>query len=122
MKTKNSESTGSTAKILFISTLLFALALAPEAYGDGTFASTGSLNTARFSHSATLLPNGKVLVAGGLDANTDMLASAELYDTVAGMWTPTGNLNDARSWNSATLLPNGQVLFAGGESGWSPPA
>ena len=55
---------------------------------------TGSLNTGRFDHTATLLPNGKVLVAGGNLRRR--LASAELYDPASGSWTPTGSLNTAR--------------------------
>jgi hypothetical protein len=74
------------------------------------FENTGSLATARFWHTATLLPNGKVLVAGGVDAD----ATAELYDPGTGIWTPTGNLVTPRHLHTATLLPNGKVLVAGG--------
>ena len=74
---------------------------------------TGDLITARSSHTATLLPNGQVLVAGGL-GNSDYLASAELYDPATGMWTATGSLAAARYAHTATLLLNGQVLVAGG--------
>ena len=63
-----------------------------------------------------MLPNGKVLVAGG-DNDSDFLASAELYDPASGSWTATGSLNTARDHHTATLLPNGKVLVAGG-SGW----
>ena len=74
---------------------------------------TGSLNTARSGCTATLLPNGKVLVTGG--ANEDgVLASAELYDPSTGTWSLTGNLNTPRVGHSATLLQNGKVLVAGG--------
>src|SRR4051812_39514257 len=72
---------------------------------------TGSLNTARDSHTATLLPNGMVLVAGGFGP---VRASAELYDPASGTWMPTGSLNTARAQHTATLLPNGMVLVAGG--------
>src|SRR6266576_3264214 len=61
-----------------------------------TFDNTGSLNTARDNHTATLLPNGKVLVAGGL-GSSGFLTSAELYDPASGSWTATGSLNTARS-------------------------
>src|SRR5436190_9209343 len=81
---------------------------------SGTWSETGSLNTERYSHTATLLPNGMVLVAGGLDNNIDTLASAELYDPASGTWTPTGSLNTARLLHTATLLPNGMALVAGG--------
>ena len=52
-----------------------------------TFDNTGSLNTARYVHTATLLPNGKVLVAGGTNAPNSDLTSAELYDPANGSWT-----------------------------------
>jgi hypothetical protein len=64
----------------------------------------------------TLLPNGKVLVAGGGDGNS-FLASAELYDPASGTWTATGSLNTARYFHTATLLPNGKLLVAGGGDG-----
>src|SRR6266480_2125005 len=78
------------------------------------FVSTGSLATARFAYTATLLPNGKVLVAGGSDSNS-ILARAELYDPASGTWSATGSLATARAYHTATLLPNGKVLVAGGE-------
>src|SRR4029077_14156596 len=71
-----------------------------------TFSNTGSLNTARSSHTATLLPNGKVLVAGGQGTGV-VFTSAELYDPASGTWTATGSLNTARVLHTATLLPNG---------------
>ncbi len=64
-------------------------------------------------HTATLLPNGKVLVAGGFDGTFSM-SSAELYDPVSGTWTPTGDLATERESHTATLLPSGQVHIAGG--------
>jgi hypothetical protein len=82
----------------------------------GSWASTGSLNTRRTGHTATLLPNGKVLAAGGLNRpfNYTTINSAELYDPVSGGWSFTGNLRTARYLHTATLLRNGQVLVAGG--------
>ncbi len=80
----------------------------------GTWSITGNLNTPRVSHSATLLQNGKVLVAGGVDGAGITTDSAELYDPATGTWTTTGNLNTPRRNRSATLLPNGKVLVAGG--------
>ena len=62
---------------------------------SGTWTATGSLNTARYDHTATLLPNGKVLVAGGM-TNGGYLSSAELYDPASGTWSATGSLNTAR--------------------------
>ena len=88
---------------------------APHDPASGTWTVTGSLNTAREFHTATLLPNGMVLVAGGVNG-IDVLASAELYDPASGGWTVTGSLNTARFFHTATLLPNGMVLAAAGES------
>ena len=81
----------------------------------GTWSFTNGLRVPRHYHTATLLPNGKVLVAGGSDG-TSLLASAELYDPATGTWTPTGSLMTARFWHTATLLPDGKVLVAGGGS------
>jgi len=76
------------------------------------FVLTGSLNTARASHTSTVLNNGVVLVAGGYNGN--ILASAELYDPASGTFTSTGSLNNARIYHTATLLNNGMVLIVGG--------
>ena len=81
----------------------------------GTFAPTGSLHTARYFHTATLLPSGEVLVAGGSDVNGSPLASAELYNSEKGSWSVTGSMATGRGEGfTATLLPNGEVLVAGG--------
>jgi N-acetylneuraminic acid mutarotase len=75
------------------------------------------LNTARYDQTATLLPSGKVLVAGGQNTNySAILASAELYDPASGTWTVTGSMHTARRSHRATLLDNGQVLVVGGEN------
>jgi WD40 repeat protein len=81
---------------------------------NGTWSATGSLNTARYFHTATLLPNGKVLVAGGRDSTFSASSSAELYDPASGTWSATGSLGTARYEHTARLLPNGKVLVAGG--------
>ncbi|SPF34160.1 hypothetical protein SBA4_1440003 [Candidatus Sulfopaludibacter sp. SbA4] len=85
----------------------------PAAAQAGTFSATGSASNARTSHVATLLPNGKVLVAGGWNPPT-LTASAEIYDPDTGLFSPTGSLKTARRDATATLLPNGKVLIAGG--------
>jgi Kelch motif len=80
---------------------------------SGSWTATGNLNIARYYHTATVLPNGKVLVAGGWDG-FNPFTSAELYDPALGTWTATGSLNTARDGYTASLLPNGLVLVAAG--------
>jgi hypothetical protein len=81
----------------------------------GPFSLTGSMTTARANQTATLLPNGKVLITGGDGVGSQALASAELYDPSTGTFTPTGSMTTARTWgHTATLLANGRVLIAGG--------
>ena len=80
---------------------------------SGAFTATRSMATARTGHTATLLPNGKVLVVGGSDGD-HALASAESYDPVAGAFTSAGSMSKARDGNTATPLPDGRVLICGG--------
>jgi hypothetical protein len=86
---------------------------------NGAWTATSSMSTGRTGHTATLLPNGNVLVAGGSAISGAVFSSAELYNPITGKWTLTGSLNAARESHSATLLPNGKVLVAGG--GPNPP-
>jgi hypothetical protein len=76
----------------------------------GSFSITGSMAEARTLHTATLLPSGQVLVAGGGDENS----TAEVYDPATGTFSITGGMEIGRSGHTATLLPNGSVLVAGG--------
>src|SRR5262249_28671986 len=78
-----------------------------------------SMSAARFVHTATLLPNGRVLVIGGLNSS-GTLPSAELYDPSTGGWSATGSMSVARWGHAATLLSNGQVLVSGGLSSIAP--
>ncbi len=66
------------------------------------------------------MPNGKVLVTGGIGA-TNVLTSSELYDPATATWSATGNLTIARFGHTATLLPNGKVLVTGGMNSFVAP-
>lgn len=116
----------------------FLKAIAPAELYDpatGSWSLTGSLHVARFDHTATLLTNGKVLVAGGDDGAGDCcldttingrqgpdspcfcphsVASAELYNPTTGTWSTTGKMNKPRDFHTATSLPNNKVLVAAG--------
>jgi hypothetical protein len=77
------------------------------------FSSTGSLAQARVNHTATLLPDGRVLIIGG---TVDVpLASAELWDPATGSFSPAGSLAQGRLGHTATLLPDGRVAVIGGQ-------
>jgi hypothetical protein len=79
------------------------------------WSSTGGMAIPRRSHTATLLPSGKVLVAGG-EADSAPLGSVELYDPAAGTWSSAGGMAIPRRFHTATLLPSGRVLVVGGRS------
>src|SRR6266496_5489170 len=80
-----------------IITALVAFTSASDALAQGgTWAATGSLNTARVRHTASLLPNGMVLVAGGFNVSSGGLGSAELYHPTTGTWSSTGSLATVR--------------------------
>ena len=79
----------------------------------GKWKATASMKVARWTHSATLLTDGRVLVAGGLGPTGVAIASAEVYDPRTGKWTATGRMHEARE-APAVLLTNGKVLISGG--------
>jgi hypothetical protein len=82
-----------------------------------TFLPSSSMTTPRAGHTATLLPNGKVLIAGGGPRATccsDAAASAELYGPATGTFTATGSMTVERGGHTATLLNVGKVLIASG--------
>jgi hypothetical protein len=86
----------------------------------GTFSPTGSMGIPRQDHTATLLRDGRVLIAGGNDHGDHAVASAELYDPKTGTFSPTGSMATARGYQTATLLADGRVLVAGGDPcGWA---
>jgi len=85
---------------------------------SGVWTAAGNLATARIYHTATRLPNGSVLVAGGESLISPIVveATAEIYDPAAHTWSATESMSVARAGHGATLLPNGKVLLAGGDS------
>lgn len=79
----------------------------------GKWTSTGSLNAGRYNHTATLLNNGEVLIAGG----GAHLASTELYNPATGKFSLAANLSTGRTDHSAVLLGNGDAMVVGGYDG-----
>jgi len=96
-----------------LTAFLFGPTLEAEAQTAGTFIPTGNMTAPRVGHTATLLNNGQVLIAGGDELST-ATSSAELYDPNDGSFVATGSMTTARRLHTATLLPNGKVLIAGG--------
>ncbi len=92
----------------------------------GQVSRTTSMSVSRAAHTATLLPDGNVLITGGCVRESceagELSASAELYDPVAGVFEPTTSMTIARVGSSATVLADGRVLIAGGWSGRQPTA
>ena len=90
----------------------------PSASGSGlpkpVFFATGSMNVARYGMTATLLPDGRVLIVGGCCAGPLAVSSAEVYDPKTGKFSLTGSLATGRYYHTATLLPDGRVLIVGG--------
>jgi N-acetylneuraminic acid mutarotase len=80
----------------------------------GTWSKVASLIQGRTKHTATLLRNGNVLIAGGTDARGKALASVEIYDPRTNGVMPVASMGTARLDHTATLLPNGNVLVTGG--------
>ena len=86
---------------------------------SGSFISAGRMIVARWAHSATLLQDGRVLIAGGSSSleGPDASASAELYDPVTGSFARTGEMTVGRRGHNAVLLPDGRVLIVAGAVG-----
>jgi len=97
-------------------TLLSVAPLVRSTQAAGTWTATGSLNAVREGQTATLLANGTVLVAGGVDSHFSPLASAELYNPASGTWSATGSMSTVREAHTATLLASGKVLVAAGDN------
>jgi hypothetical protein len=82
---------------------------------EDTFTATGAMNSPRSNHTATLLPDGRVLITGGANG-TATLATAEIYDPTTEKFTAVSSMGAARMNHTASILANGTVLIAGGQS------
>ena len=105
--------------LLAVGTLLSASTFIsqPAATHIGRIAPAGQMLEARSGHSATLLSDGRVLIAGGMLRNQAFYNSAELYDPAAHRFQSTGAMNERRVGHMAVLLQSGKVLVAGGWTG-----
>jgi uncharacterized protein (TIGR03382 family) len=86
---------------------------------DPAWRPVAPMATARERHTATLLPSGGVLVAGGFDGSGSSIATSELYYPARDTWTSSGAMATARSGHTATPLSSGKVLVTGGSSNGS---
>ncbi len=108
-----------TRNVFGVLAIIFGLAGISEAKAEG-FKSVGLLDTPRVAPTGSLLPNGKVLIAGGTNIGERMLNSAEIYDPKTGTFTLTGPMSRRRTSHTATLLASGKVLVVGGAN-WNGP-
>jgi hypothetical protein len=101
----------------------FGASITVDGKQTGNLSNNGSINeirgmaTGRAAHTATLLSNGKVLVAGGFAGDENSVATAEVFDPNTNTFSSAGNMSFPRAGHTATLLPNGKVLIAGGYNG-----
>jgi hypothetical protein len=79
----------------------------------GKFSSTASMSVARVGFTDSILPDGRVLLAGGQNASGN-LASSEIYDPATGKFSASGSLSTLRVGHTATVLRDGRVLLVGG--------
>jgi hypothetical protein len=110
------------SRVLLVAFVALTFAVAAKGFRDAGLSTSrvGSVTPAspmlepRSGQTATLLPDGKVLVAGGMRRNQDFYKSAELYDPATGRFQPTGEMSIGRVGHIAVLLRSGKVLVAGG--------
>ena len=101
-----------------VGVLLVAADMPARAAPSGSFVPTGSLaGGGRVVHPAVRLPDGRVFVVGGIDAQPAGTVSSEIYDPSSGIWSVSGSMGTARVNNTANVLPDGRVLVMGGGNG-----
>jgi hypothetical protein len=103
-------------KLLILATTILSGFAIGDARADA-FVTTGSLKTGRYDHTATLLTDGRVLVAGGYNTTNGGLSSAEIYNPATGRWADAALMSAQRVSHTANRLPSGRVLVVGGSPG-----
>ncbi len=108
------------SKFAIVATITFAFPCLLSAASGGSFVNLGDMTMARLYHGVALLPDGKVLIAGGFSVSQDT-SSAEIYDPAARTFTATGSMESPREFCAKADAPiplvNGKVLVVGGRSG-----
>jgi Galactose oxidase, central domain len=109
-----------TLRTLYFWLTFILLSCVQASENSGSITPMLTMNIPRAGHSATLLPDGKVLITGGCVAQgceTNLTSSSELYDPLQQTFTKTGSLSVARVGHRALLLVSGDVVVLGGWAG-----
>src|SRR5262245_5040413 len=104
---------GRSARVVLLAAFVGSATIATAQTG-GTFAPTGNMIAGRSQHSATLLPDGRGLTAGGGLGDAPGMTSTEIYDPGTGTFRAAASMIAARRMHTATLLPDDTILIVGG--------